>query len=86
MHLFTWNIPESISEVWLKMYGSSKAKEGNHRHWILSGNGKRERLGFYSIQKNVMIQNEQTLDLLYPPALGTIPIRLLGLTSLRPII
>ena len=31
-------------------------------------------------------QNEQTLDLLYPPALGTIPIGLLGLTSLRPII
>ena len=35
----------------LKMYGSSKAEEGNHRHWILSGNGKRERLGFCSIQR-----------------------------------
>ena len=32
MHLFTWNIPESISEVWLKMYGSFKAEKGNHRH------------------------------------------------------
>ena len=36
--------------------------------------------------KDVILQNEQTLDLLYPPALGTIPIGLLGLTSLRPII
>ena len=43
--------PNPFSEFWLKMYGSSKAEEGNHRHWILSGNGKRERLGFCSIQK-----------------------------------
>ena len=34
-----------------KMYGFSKAKEGNHRHWILSSNGKRKRLGFCSIQR-----------------------------------
>ena len=49
--MYSWNIPESIFEVWLKMYGSSKAEEGNHGHWILSSNGKRERLGFCSIQK-----------------------------------
>ena len=77
--------PNPFLNFWLKMYGSSKAKEGNHRHWILSSNGKQERLEFCSIQK-VILTNEQTIDLLYPPALGTIPIGLLDLTSLKPII
>ena len=43
--------PNPFLNFWLKMYGSFKAEEGNHRHWILSGNGKRERLGFCSIKK-----------------------------------
>ena len=40
----------------------------------------------FVLLKNVILQNEQNIDLLYPPALGTIPIGLLGLTSLKPII
>ena len=63
-----------------------RLRRGTHRHWILSSDGKRERLGLYSIQRCDYSQNEQTLDLLYPHVLGTIPIGLLGLTSLRSII
>ena len=71
IHLEHASYPNPFLNFWLKMYGSSKAKKGNHRHWILSGNEKRERLGFCSIQK-VILTNEQTLDFLYRPALGTL--------------
>ena len=48
--------------------------EGTTFLWILSGNGSGRERAVQFFSKDVIIQKTQTKALLYPPALGTIPI------------
>ena len=60
--------------VWWRWYGFSKSNGGNHLfHCILSGNGSGRENGSV-LSKDVIDPKDTSLSLLYPPALGTIPI------------
>ena len=65
---------ESISEFWLKMYGSSKAMEGTTfrlQFSLMMGVGEKHVCSYFKMM--CFFSNKHCTMDLYPPALGTIP-------------